>query len=106
LQLVLPFCAFDISVKPMLDAYRAGQPGMALTLDGIAKGRVVDGAVALLQRQGFDNILVEAGGDLMALGGRVDGTPWRVGIHHPRRLEGTVLGRLPVSQQAVATSGG
>jgi FAD:protein FMN transferase len=127
----LPFCAFDISVKPMLDAYRAGRPdaagqrqlvdyrqievntrrislgrpGMALTLDGIAKGRVVDGAVALLQRQGFYNILVEAGGDLMALGGRADGTPWRVGIHHPRRLEGNVLRRLPVSRQAVATSG-
>ena len=66
--------AFDISVKPMVDAQRAGetavfsrqrlvdfqqidirpeqvqlrQPGMALTLDGIAKGRVVDGGTAVL----------------------------------------------------------
>lgn len=123
--------AFDISVKPLLDAYRAGQPdaaaqrqlvdyrqievdhqrislgrpGMALTLDGIAKGRVVDGAVALLQTHGFHNILVEAGGDLMAWGTRADGAPWRVGIHHPRRLDGNILRRLPVSRQAVATSG-
>jgi FAD:protein FMN transferase len=122
--------AFDISIKPLLDAYRAGlpaadqrplvdyrqiqisdrqirlaQPGMALTLDGIAKGRVVDGATAVLQSRGFANILVEAGGDLMGLGTRLDGTPWQVGISHPRATDGTPLRVLPVAMRAVATSG-
>ena len=124
--------AFDISVKPMVDAQRAGetavfsrqrlvdfqqidirpeqvqlrQPGMALTLDGIAKGRVVDGATAVLQAQGFPNVLVEAGGDLVGLGHRADGQAWHVGIQHPRRqAAGSLLGVLPVSMAAVATSG-
>ncbi|MBK8128731.1 MAG: FAD:protein FMN transferase [bacterium] len=123
--------AFDISVKPLVDAYQAGlpdaaayrplvdyrqiqagdrqitlaQPGMSLTLDGIAKGRVVDGATAVLQAQGFDNILVEAGGDLMGLGARIDGAPWRVGISHPRLANAGVLRVLPVAMQAAATSG-
>ena len=123
--------AFDISVKPLLDAYQAGlpdaadqrllvdyrqiqneagqialgRPGMALTLDGIAKGRVVDGATAVLQSHGFPNILVEAGGDLVGLGLRADGTPWQVGINHPRPTADKLVGVLPVSMQAVATSG-
>jgi len=126
--------AFDISVKPMLDAYRAGQPldaaatarlsvdyraitltgsritleqpGMALTLDGIAKGRVVDGAVAILKANGFENILVEAGGDLVGTGHRRDGQPWQIGVANPRPQTGpAVLHTLPVQEQAVATSG-
>jgi FAD:protein FMN transferase len=123
--------AFDISVKPLVDAYQAGiadaaayrrlvnyreiqvspaeirlgTPGMALTLDGIAKGRVVDGATAVLQARGYENVLVEAGGDLMGLGRRADGAPWRVGINHPRQAGGCLLRVLPVSMQALATSG-
>ncbi len=128
---VLSGGAFDISVQPLVEAYEAGlgnaaavqplvnyqniqvstdaltlsQPGMALTLDGIAKGRVVDGATAVLQTLGFHNILVEAGGDLMGVGTRADGTPWRVGIEHPREAGNHVLGVLPIARHAVATSG-
>lgn len=123
--------AFDISVKPVVDAWRDGemdvaakqrlvdfrrieigseqvrlQPGMALTLDGIAKGRGVDGATAVLQAHGFTNVLVEAGGDLVGLGHRADGDAWHVGIQHPRQqTSGEMLGVLPVSMSAVATSG-
>ena len=128
---VLSGGAFDISVQPLVEAYEAGlenaaalqplvnyqnilvstdaltlsQSGMALTLDGIAKGRVVDGATAVLQTLGFHNILVEAGGDLMGVGTRADGTPWRVGIEHPREAGNHVLGVLPIARHAVATSG-
>ena len=124
--------AFDITVKPVLDAYAAGrritselrrlvdfrqvsivdnqvklgQIGMAITLDGLAKGRVVDGGVAVLRQMGFENILVEAGGDLAAQGNRCDGTPWEIGILSPRkdRQNGTIA-TIPVESQAVATSG-
>jgi FAD:protein FMN transferase len=124
--------AFDVSVKPLLDAYRAGRggdpalhrlvdyrqirispdaialgrPGMALTLDGIAKGQVADGATAVLQSHGFGNILVEAGGDLATLGQRADGTNWRVGVTHPRQAAGGgILGALSLTNRALASSG-
>lgn len=123
--------AFDITVKPVVDAlknsgnsaqaarlvdYRQvsvnndliafSQPGMAVTLDGIAKGRVVDGAVAALQANGYSDVLVEAGGDLWGQGCRLDGTPWRIGVANPRPATGTnVLAVFPVTTQAAATSG-
>ena len=122
--------AFDISVKPVIDDLKNGgsgraaaylvdyrqvtvekdritlQPGMAVTLDGIAKGRVVDGATAVLEANGFTNVLVEAGGDLWGQGLRLDGTPWRVGVANPRPTADTaVLAIFPITAQAAATSG-
>ncbi len=124
--------AFDVTIKPILDAYssgnsvtrqlrrlvdfrqiaimdkqvRMGQIGMAISLDGLAKGRIVDGGVAVLRRLGFENILVEAGGDLVAQGSRFDGKPWEIGILSPRtdRQPGTIS-TVPVRDLAVATSG-
>jgi thiamine biosynthesis lipoprotein len=120
--------AFDVSIKPLLDAVRDEkevadyqkfvdyrriqvhdseivlQPGMALTLDGIAKGSVVDGAVAALQAQGYENVLVEAGGDLVGNGRSAANTPWHIGIQHPRQPS-SLMTTLPISAQAVATSG-
>lgn len=124
--------AFDVTVKPVLDAHqvagvapvslralvdyrqielagsriRLARPGAAVTLDGIAKGRVIDGGVETLQQMGFAHVLVEAGGDLRTLGNRADGTPWRVGIAHPRpATPNAILQTLSVQAQAVATSG-
>jgi thiamine biosynthesis lipoprotein len=121
--------AFDITVKPVLDAYRAGltevealrplvdyrqvtlagrqlrlqRTGMALTLDGLAKGRVVDAGVAELRARGYANVLVEAGGDLLAQGQRAAGQPWQVGVQSPRGQQ--ALLRVPLAQAALATSG-
>lgn len=121
--------AFDITVKPVLDAMREnrpdwqmlkelvdyrqlsvtedtvslGRPGMSVTLDGIAKGSVVDGGVAMLRQLGFEDILVEAGGDMMAKGS-LNSEPWKVGIAHPR-AQGDYIAALSVKNQAVATSG-
>lgn len=77
-------------------------PGMSLTLDGIAKGYIVDQGVAVLRQRGYGHILVEAGGDLLA-GGSNGQTPWSVGIRSPRG-EG-ILKVLDVTNRAVATSG-
>jgi len=123
--------AFDISVKPLVDAARVGElalssildrvdyqaieigsrrlrlgrAGMALTLDGLAKGRVIDGAVAILRALGFGRVLVEAGGDLSGYMDTTAAEPWRVGVVHPRAPQASPLAVLPVRQRAVATSG-
>lgn len=79
--------------------------GMGLTLDGIAKGAVIDGGVRVLRQHGFSNVIVEAGGDLFASGSRSAGTPWKIGVRSPRFERSTPMPRLNVQNQAVATSG-
>lgn len=81
------------------------QPGMAVTLDGIAKGYIVDAGTAVLKNLGFENVYVEAGGDLMASGKKEGDAPWKIGIQSPRQEQSGLLAQINVSDQAVATSG-
>ncbi|HXV75327.1 MAG TPA: FAD:protein FMN transferase [Candidatus Polarisedimenticolaceae bacterium] len=78
--------------------------GMRLTLDGIAKGYIVDRGVDVLRERGFANVFVEAGGDLMASGDK-GGLPWRIGIRDPRASGLTLCARFDTTNRAVATSG-
>ncbi|KAA3648434.1 MAG: FAD:protein FMN transferase [Chloroflexi bacterium] len=123
--------AFDITVKPLLDAYQAGraptqkemdrvdyrgvlikgktievaQPGMEITFDGIAKGYIVDQGVAVLAEHGFHDVIVEAGGDLRVAGAGENGDAWRIGINDPRPTQEQMLETIAMAPGAVATSG-
>ena len=77
--------------------------GMRLGLGGIAKGYGVDRAIAVLMERGVEHALVNAGGDLKALGDRA-GERWEIAVRHPRDRE-RVLAVLPVSNTCVVTSG-
>ncbi len=79
--------------------------GMGITLDGIGKGYIVDQGVAELQKHGFNNVYVEAGGDLMVLGTKPDNKKWRIGIENPRPNHPAKLVVLETQNRAVATSG-
>jgi thiamine biosynthesis lipoprotein len=80
-------------------------PGMAVSLDGIGKGYIVDQGVATLRDSGFHNVMVEAGGDLMVSGRKERKTPWRIGIRPPRPQSENKMVTVAVSDRAVATSG-
>ncbi|WP_428425780.1 FAD:protein FMN transferase [Methylibium sp.] len=84
---------------------RARQAGGSyLDLSSIAKGHAVDAVGQALRGLGCVNALIEVGGELLGLGRRPDGQPWRVAVKLPglARGEGPVLA-LP--GLAVATSG-
>jgi thiamine biosynthesis lipoprotein len=78
--------------------------GMELQLGGILKGYALDRAAAVLREQGIGAALLNAGGDVYALGERAPSQGWHVGIRHPRHPD-QYFGRLEVSNAAVATSG-
>jgi len=120
--------AFDPTVLPVLDAFESGvdQPRDArrrvadatfesvvvdesavrtptpLTLDGVAKGAVVDAGVAAL-RDWVDAGLIEAGGDVRVFGGEGSQSRWRIGVENPRG-DG-VASTLSLDSGGVATSG-
>jgi thiamine biosynthesis lipoprotein len=78
-------------------------PAARLDLGGYAKGYALDLAADYLKSQGVKNALVNIGGNIMALGDK-GGTPWRVGIQHPRRAG--ALATLDLKDgEAIGTSG-
>ncbi len=78
-----------------------------LTLDfcGIAKGRALDRALDLARGEGFDNLLIDLGGELRALGRHPRGRDWAVAVAHPVPGQpAPAIVHLPEGM-AVATSG-
>jgi thiamine biosynthesis lipoprotein len=118
--------AFDITVEPLLNpdadiaealaligaehvaasprAIRLGKEGMGLTLDGIAKGYIVDASARALARGGVRRFLINAGGDIRSSGTRENGRPWTVGVWDPD-APGVFPDVIHLTNAAVATSG-
>ncbi|KPV41476.1 hypothetical protein AN478_02595 [Thiohalorhabdus denitrificans] len=83
---------------------RLTRPGAGLDLGGIAKGYAVDRAATKLKEHGVDNALINAGGDLRALGTRGN-RPWRIGIRDPRDRERVLAVVALRDGEAIVTSG-
>lgn len=78
-------------------------PQLKIDLGGIAKGHAVDRAINYLAGEGLSSAIVSAGGDSRILGER-RGTPWLIGVRHPRKA-GEFAVKIPVVDSAVSTSG-
>lgn len=83
---------------------RLAMPGMELDFGGFGKEYAADRAAHVLRSAGVRHALVELAGDLAAVGPRPDGTPWQIGVQHPRK-PGAVLATVPLADGALATSG-
>ncbi|HEX3027684.1 MAG TPA: FAD:protein FMN transferase [Clostridia bacterium] len=79
--------------------------GQAVDLGGIAKGYAADETVRVLKTGGIENAVVNFGGNVIVLGTRPDGKPWRVGIQNPLAPTGRFLGALTMKDETVVTSG-
>ena len=84
---------------------RLARHGTGVTLDGIAKGYIVDQGIAALRASGVTDAYVEAGGDLMVIGRRQDGQAWHIGIRNPRSDNLQHMDTIDLSDRAIATSG-
>jgi len=94
--------ASAMEISPQKIAF--SKEGMGITLDGIAKGTIVDETIAFIRKEGIRHALVDAGGDLRVMGGRAGGLPWRIEVYDPAgetKSQEIILLR----EGAVATSG-
>jgi len=75
----------------------------SLDFGGFAKGVAVDKAIEYLKSMGVNNAIINAGGDLRAIG-KKGSKPWRIGIQHPR--EKSIIASIDIQgDEAVFTSG-
>jgi thiamine biosynthesis lipoprotein len=96
--------SLDLDTWHARPAARRTDPDVHVDLGGIAKGYAVDQAVATLRDWGIGQALVNAGGDLYALGESERGEPWRIGVRDPRD-PARLMAVISLADRAVATSG-
>ena len=75
-----------------------------LDLGAVGKGYAADETAAVLRENGVESALLDFGGNILTIGVKPDGAPWRVGVRDPDN-EGN-LGILEIADQSVVVSGG
>jgi FAD:protein FMN transferase len=76
------------------------EPGMALSLNGVAQGYIADRLADLLRAMGLDEVLVNTG-EFHALGDDPRGGPWAVGLRAGDRI---LSDKVALSDRALASS--
>lgn len=79
-------------------------PAVQLDLGGYAKGYALNLGMTLLRSAGLEHAVINAGGDLLAMGEH-DDRPWRIAIRHPRRRQDVLAWLETSGAEAVFTSG-
>lgn len=99
-----------IATKPQLSALTltgltliSNNPEVLLDFGGFAKGYGVDKAVNHIKELSINNAIVNAGGDLRAIGSK-GGKPWVIGIRNPR-AESVIASLSIIGDESVFTSG-
>ena len=81
---------------------QSDNPAVQLDFGGIAKGYAIDIACDMLRSQGIENAIVNAGGDLRAIGSHGE-RPWKIAVRSPA---GGIIGSLDTGKdEAIFTSG-
>ncbi|MCG8589889.1 MAG: FAD:protein FMN transferase [Proteobacteria bacterium] len=93
--------ALDLEARTATKA----RPDLRCDLSAIAKGYGTDAVARALDELGWENYLVEVGGEVRVRGQRPGGGPWQVGIERPEEGDRVAQGVVPLSDLALATSG-
>ncbi|MEY4684518.1 MAG: hypothetical protein RLZ25_977 [Pseudomonadota bacterium] len=80
------------------------QPGLELDLGGAVKEYAVDRVACLCWEAGIRHGLINLGGDIKVMGPHPDGSPWAIGIRHPRDPHG-IARTVYLKRGAMASSG-
>lgn len=80
------------------------EPGLELDFGGAVKEYAVDRAAALCWEAEIRHGLINLGGDIKIVGPHPDGSPWAIGIQHPRQ-PGCFIQTLHLCHGAMASSG-
>ncbi len=80
--------------------------GQKIELGGCGKGYALDQSKDILMKNGFENFLIDGGGDLIANGKNDKNILWEVGLYSFENGEKVLKGMTKLENEALASSGG
>lgn len=95
----------DETGEPVLRTVTLTDPKAAVDLGFIAKGYIADKMKEYLLSQGVASACISLGGNVLAIGEKPDGAPFRIGIQEPFAEEGTTIDTVEIRDTSVVTSG-
>lgn len=80
-------------------------PKAKLDLGAIAKGYIADRIKEYLVDEGVEHALINLGGNTLAIGNKLDGSPFNIGIQTPFDNEAGAITAVKIEDQSIVTSG-
>lgn len=87
------------------ESLHAAREGIQLDLGAIAKGYIADRIKDYLVSEGVKSATINLGGNVLCIGSRPDGQPFRVGIQKPFAEKNETSAIVEISDCSVVTSG-
>jgi thiamine biosynthesis lipoprotein len=95
----------DIVVDPAASTVYLKRKGMSLDLGSTTKGFAADEIAKTIRAGGVKGAVIDLGGNVLAVGSRADGKPWRIGLQDPFAARGTIFGVATLIDRTMVTSG-
>lgn len=106
INLVKPLIDYSlIDLDPVNKTIFLPKKGMIIDLGAIAKGYAADKVTDILVKNNIKNAVIDLGGNIFALGSKIDGSPWKIGVQDPNAARNASIGFLQVSNKSIVTSG-
>lgn len=80
-------------------------PETSIDLGAIAKGYIADRVKEYLVDNGVKSAIIDLGGNVLCIGSRMDGTPFRIGLQMPFKDRSETIAVLMIRDRSVVTSG-
>lgn len=84
---------------------RLTDPYSKIDLGAIAKGYIADRIKDYLESEGVKHALINLGGNVLAIGNKLDGSDFNIGIQTPFDLEAGPITSAKINDQSIVTSG-
>lgn len=95
----------DVKLDESIHRVQLNREGQAVDLGAIAKGYAGDEIKRILIENGINTAFINLGGNVVALGTKLDGSSWRIGIQNPLDERGNHIAVVEVENKTVVTSG-
>ncbi len=95
----------DIILNAENSTAQLRRKGQAVDLGAIAKGYAADEIKKILIDNKVSSALINLGGNVYAVGSKMDGSSWNIGLQNPLDARGQYIGTVSVIDKSVVTSG-
>ena len=84
---------------------RFAKEGMQLDLGAVAKGYIADRIKDYLLEQGVESAIIDLGGNILCVGNRPGGDPFRIGLQRPFASYSETVATVEITDKSVVSSG-
>lgn len=92
-------------LKLYQDSAEITKAGVKIDLGAIVKGYAAEEVKKITEQYKIEHAFINLGGNVLVIGNKTDGSPWKIGIQDPRAGRGNIAAVVDAVDKTIVTSG-